>query len=67
MNDKKLRLALSILSGRIESLADQEEYELMGLTYDPAFAYFTLKSESWINELRRRAEDILLEALVGHV
>ena len=63
MNRKKLQLALGIISGRIEALANREQYELLGLVYDPDHHYYTRKGKNWANSLRIRAEDILLEAL----
>lgn len=66
MNRKKLQLALAILSGRIDSLANREQYELLGLEYNPEHNHFTRKDRGWRDLLRRRAEDILLEALSEH-
>ena len=63
IDTKRLQLALGILSGRIETIAGREQYNLLGLEYDPDFAFFTRKGKDWLNLLRRRAEDILLEAL----
>lgn len=63
MNRKKLQLALGIISGRIEALANQEQYELLGLEYDFDHHHYTRKGNHWLNLLRRHAEDILLEAL----
>lgn len=66
MNREKLQLALGIMSGRIVAIAGREQYELLGLEYDPDFVFFTCKDRNWLGSLRRCAEDILLEALCEH-
>ena len=63
MDTEKLQLALGIMSGRVTTIVGRKQYELLGLEYSPDHAHFTLKGTGWANTLRRRAEDILLEAL----